>query len=46
MADPDLPMRCRRAAEEAFSLKVGTAAYAHLYASVLGQSQKDYACAA
>ncbi len=46
MADPDLPIRCRMAAEEVFSLKAGTEAYAALYASVLGQSQKAATCAA
>jgi glycosyltransferase involved in cell wall biosynthesis len=36
LADPDLPTRCRRAAEEVFSLESGTAAYARLYEQVLG----------
>lgn len=44
LADPDLPSRCRHAAEEVFSLSGGTEAYSHLYASVLSQSQKDMAC--
>lgn len=34
LQDPDLARRCRRAAEEVFSLQVGTAAYAGLYASL------------
>ncbi len=33
--DADLPTRCRRAAEEVFSLESGTAAYARLYKQVL-----------
>jgi glycosyltransferase involved in cell wall biosynthesis len=33
--DPDLPFRCRRAAEEVFSLESGIAAYAGLYKHVL-----------
>lgn len=36
LADPDLAGRCRRAAEEVFSLKVGTAAYSALYREILG----------
>lgn len=35
LADPELALRCRRAAEEVFSLEVGTAAYAALYEKVL-----------
>ncbi len=35
LSDPDLPSRCRRAAEEVFSLESGTAAYARLYKQVL-----------
>lgn len=31
MQDPELPLRCRKAAEEVFSLEAGTAAYARLY---------------
>lgn len=34
LSDPDLPIRCRRAAEEVFSLKAGTAAYSRLYAAI------------
>ena len=35
-SDPDLPSRCRRAAEEVFSLEAGTEAYRKLYADILG----------
>jgi glycosyltransferase involved in cell wall biosynthesis len=42
LADPDLPVRCRRAAEEVFSLSAGTAAYVRLYAEILaGAKQKQ-----
>jgi len=34
--DPDLRLRCRRAAEEVFSLEAGTEAYRSLYARILG----------
>ena len=34
-ADPDLPTRCREAAEQIFSLKTGTEAYRSLYRRVL-----------
>lgn len=37
LADPDLAARCRRAAEEVFSLETGTAAYSVLYAEILGR---------
>ena len=37
LADPNLAARCRRAAEEIFSLDSGTAAYARLYASTLAE---------
>lgn len=46
MAEPDLPTRCRTAAEEILSLEVGTRAYAGLYASVLAQSRVVATCAA
>ena len=36
-SDPDLPPRCRRAAEEVFSLEAGTEAYRKLYADILGR---------
>lgn len=36
LQDPELGTRCRRAAEEVFSLTSGTAAYAALYADILG----------
>ena len=36
--DPDLAVRCRRAAEECFSLESGTAAYLGLYKQVLSKS--------
>lgn len=35
MADPELPARCRRTAEEIFSLEAGTAAYDRLYRRIL-----------
>ena len=35
MQDPDLPSRCRKAAEAIFSLEAGTEAYRALYAGVL-----------
>lgn len=35
LADPDFAQRCRRAAEEVFSLTSGTKAYEQLYAAVL-----------
>lgn len=38
--DPDLPARCRRAAEEVFSLSAGTAAYSSLYAEILAGEQE------
>ena len=34
-SDPDLPSRCRKAAEEVFSLEAGTEAYRKLYADIL-----------
>jgi glycosyltransferase involved in cell wall biosynthesis len=37
LADPELAIRCREAAEEVFSLETGTATYRDLYASILGQ---------
>ena len=37
-ADPDLPARCRRAAEEVFSLERGTEAYRALYAEILEEA--------
>jgi len=36
LADPDLAERCRRVAEDVFSLEAGTLAYAELYRKVLG----------
>lgn len=42
--DPDLPTRCRAAAEEIFSLKGGTEAYARIYVSVLNLLQKASKC--
>lgn len=38
LEDPNLASRCRKAAEEVFSLKTGTAAYAHLYDQLLMES--------
>jgi glycosyltransferase involved in cell wall biosynthesis len=35
-SDPDLPSRCRQAAEEVFSLEAGTEIYRNLYARILG----------
>ncbi|MDB9817221.1 glycosyltransferase [Amylibacter sp.] len=35
-SDLDLPSRCRKAAEEVFSLQAGTEAYRKLYAKILG----------
>jgi glycosyltransferase involved in cell wall biosynthesis len=37
--DPDLAVRCRRAAEECFSLEAGTAAYLGIYKQVLNKSE-------
>ena len=37
-SDPDLPSRCRKAAEEVFSLEAGTEAYRKLYAEILGRT--------
>lgn len=37
LADPDLAGRCRRAAEEVFSLETGTAAYSALYREILSE---------
>lgn len=36
LADPELPARCRRAAEEVFSLAAGTEAYRRVYAEAIG----------
>ena len=36
-SDPDLPSRCRKAAEEVFSLEAGTEAYRKIYAEILGR---------
>ena len=36
LPDPELASRCRRTAEELFSLESGTAAYRQLYAEILG----------
>lgn len=38
LADPELATRCRKAAEEVFSLESGTAAYSRLYASILADA--------
>lgn len=37
-SDPGLPSRCRKAAEEVFSLEVGTEAYRRLYADILAHA--------
>ena len=39
LKDPDLAVRCRRVAEECFSLEAGTAAYLGLYKQVLSKSE-------
>lgn len=39
--DPDLAVRCRRAAEECFSLEAGTAAYLGLYKQILSKSDSN-----
>jgi glycosyltransferase involved in cell wall biosynthesis len=36
-SDPNLPSRCRQAAEEVFSLEAGTEAYRKIYADILGR---------
>jgi len=41
LGDPELPARCRRAAEEVFSLQSGTAAYARLYAAILAEPDRS-----
>lgn len=38
LADPELAVRCRRAAEEVFSLQAGTAAYSGLYATIVAET--------
>jgi glycosyltransferase involved in cell wall biosynthesis len=38
LADPDLPSRCRKAAEEVFSLETGIAKYLKLYGEILGKN--------
>jgi glycosyltransferase involved in cell wall biosynthesis len=43
LKDPELASRCRKAAEEVFSLESGTAAYARLYEQVL---EGERGCAA
>lgn len=43
LKDPDLHSRCRKAAEEVFSLESGTEAYARLYEQVL---EEERGCAA
>ncbi|PRY67387.1 hypothetical protein [Halomonas ventosae] len=37
--DPELPARCRRAAEAIFSLDAGTEAYRALFSEVLAESR-------
>lgn len=39
--DPDLPLRCRQAAEDVFSLECGIAAYASLYHAILHERPTD-----
>ena len=43
LKDPDLPSRCRLAAEEVFSLEAGTASYGELYRDLTGGERR---CAA
>lgn len=38
-ADPELSQRCRRAADEVFSLESGTQSYRDLYAKILSQNE-------
>ncbi|MDB3878301.1 glycosyltransferase [Amylibacter sp.] len=38
-SDPELPSRCRQAAEEVFSLEAGTEAYRKIYADILGHPE-------
>ena len=45
LEDPELPVRCRRAAEEVFSLEAGTAAYRRLYSDILSAAKESPACA-
>ena len=45
-SDPDLPSRCRKAAEEIFSLEAGTEAYRKLYADILGHPDSPEAAPA
>jgi len=40
LSDPELSMRCRRAAEEVFSLDAGTAAYSRIYGSILADAPR------
>lgn len=44
LADPDLPRRCRRAAEELFSLDAGTAAYSRLYEQICTAMDEPTIC--
>jgi glycosyltransferase involved in cell wall biosynthesis len=39
LQDPDLAQRCRRTAEDLFSLEVGTTAYRQLYDGILSQAE-------
>jgi len=39
LTDPELKLRCRRAAEEVFSLDAGTAAYSALYRLILNKTK-------
>lgn len=41
LADPDLALRCRKAAEDVFSLKSGTESYRQLYANILGGNASE-----
>ena len=45
-SDPDLPLRCRKAAKAVFSLEAGTNAYRKLYAEILGPADPTAATSA
>ena len=45
LEEPELSVRCRRAAEEVFSLEAGTAAYRRLYSDILSAAKESSACA-
>jgi len=45
-SDPNLPSRCRQAAEKVFSLEAGTEAYRKIYADILGHPDSPEAAPA